>query len=210
MTLTWYGNTCFRILTQREKNHAAVLLIDVPGDTEKKATGIRAPRGDVDMILSTRPETLPVKTNGEAFAITGPGEYDIKGVYIQGISVSPTTTVYTIAAEGLRMAHLGKLQQSEVTSELLEKLGEVDILLIPAGDADALSAEAAVKAMAQIEPKIIIPMQYKIPGLKVKLDGLEKLMKALGIKSLPPVPKLSVKKRDLSSEEAKVVVLQAV
>jgi len=62
--------------------------------------------------------------------------------------------------------------------------------------------------MAQVEPKITIPMHYQIPKLKIKLGGIDKFLKALGMKSLEPLPKLSIKKKDISSEEAKIIVLQ--
>ena len=62
--------------------------------------------------------------------------------------------------------------------------------------------------MAQIEPKIIIPMHYQIPKLKLKLDGLDKFFKASGVKSIEPINKLSIKKKDILEEEVKIVVLK--
>jgi hypothetical protein len=62
--------------------------------------------------------------------------------------------------------------------------------------------------MSQIEPNIIIPMHYQIPKLKLKLDGVDKFLKTMGIKSISPLPKLSIKKKDILSEEAKIVILQ--
>jgi len=62
--------------------------------------------------------------------------------------------------------------------------------------------------MAQIEPKITIPMHYALPKLKIKLEGVEKFLKALGIKSLEPLPKLSIKKKDILPEEAKIITLK--
>ena len=61
--------------------------------------------------------------------------------------------------------------------------------------------------MEQIEPKIIIPMHYKIPKLKIELDGLDKFLKVMGIKSITPLPKLLIKKKDLIEEEVKIIVL---
>jgi len=61
--------------------------------------------------------------------------------------------------------------------------------------------------MSQIEPSIIIPMHYAIPKLKMKLNGLDKFLKTMGVKKLDTLPKLSIKKKDISPEEAKIVVL---
>jgi L-ascorbate metabolism protein UlaG (beta-lactamase superfamily) len=62
--------------------------------------------------------------------------------------------------------------------------------------------------MSQIEPKIIIPMHYSLPKLKVKLDDLDKFLKTMGIRKIEPVPKLTVKKKDISEEEVKIVALK--
>jgi L-ascorbate metabolism protein UlaG (beta-lactamase superfamily) len=70
-----------------------------------------------------------------------------------------------------------------------------------------VSANEAMKIMSQIEPNIIIPMHYQIPKLKMKIDGLDKFLKAMGVKKIESLPKLSIKKKDIVSEEAKIVVL---
>jgi len=64
------------------------------------------------------------------------------------------------------------------------------------------------KILEQLEPKITIPMHYSLPKLKIKLDSVDKFLKSLGIKSLTPEKKLSIKKEDLSPEEAKIVLLE--
>jgi L-ascorbate metabolism protein UlaG (beta-lactamase superfamily) len=79
--------------------------------------------------------------------------------------------------------------------------------MIPIGGTPTISAKEAVKIMSQIEPRIIIPMHFQIPKLKMKLDGLDKFLKTMGIKSITPEQKLSIKKKDLSAEEAKIIVL---
>ena len=154
---------------------------------------------------------------GNPFLISGPGEYEIKEVFVQGISAwhdnsqgkeRGQTTIYVIETEAIRVCHLGDLGQKELTSEQLEKIGEVDILLIPVGAVYTIDAKDALKIMSQIEPKIIIPMHYSLPKLKVKLDDLDKFLKATGLKKIEPFPKLTIKKKDLSGEEVKIVVLK--
>jgi L-ascorbate metabolism protein UlaG (beta-lactamase superfamily) len=80
--------------------------------------------------------------------------------------------------------------------------------MVPIGGTFIVSAKEALKIMAQIEPKITIPMYYALPKLKVKLDGLDKFLKSLGIKSVNPESKLTIKKKDISTEEAKIVILK--
>ncbi|MDO8559272.1 MAG: lactamase, partial [bacterium] len=64
------------------------------------------------------------------------------------------------------------------------------------------------KIISQIEPRIVIPMHYSLPKLKVKIDGLEPFLKEMGQKSAESQPKLLIKKKDLTAEETKVIVLQ--
>lgn len=226
MTINWYGQSCFQIVVSRGKNNQVFIVID-PFD---ESIGLRVPKLKADILLVTHnhPDhnnikaVRPVsKEKDSPFLISGPGEYEVKQVFIQGISSfhdnvkgaeRGLNTIYTIEAEGMHLCHLGDLGQKELTSDQLEKIGEVDILMIPIGGIYTISAKEAIKVMSQIEPKIIIPMHYQIPKLKigkgVKLDGLDKFLKALGIKSIEPINKLSIKKKDLSPEEAKIVVFK--
>ncbi len=215
MNISWYGQTCFRIITQKGKDGQVNILIDPP----QKESGLRSPKLEADILLFTNPDDERIKESPwskESFLITGPGEYEIKGVYIEGIpshrlvSNGPTAhkdNIYTIETEGIKICHLGKLAQGDLTSNQLEKIGEVDILIIPIGGAETIDAKAAVKIMAQIEPRITIPMYYRFPKLKIKLDTIDKFLKFLGIKKLEPLPKLSIKKKDILPEEAKIIVL---
>ena len=123
----------------------------------------------------------------------------------------------------MRLCHLGDLGQKELTPEQLEKIGEIDILMIPIGGTYTIGAKEAVRIMSQIEPNITIPMHYQIPKLKcsaslkisspqankLNLDGVDKFLKTMGIKSISPLPKLSVKKKDIEPEEAKIIILQS-
>jgi len=216
MTIQWHGQSCFQIIAARNKGEQTTILID-PFSEE---IGLRLPKLEADILLISHdhPDHNNVKAvGGNPFIITGPGEYEIKKVFIQGIPAwhdasagkeRGEVTIYTLDAEGLRLCHLGDLGQKELTEEQLEKIGEVDILMIPVGGIYTISAKEALKVMSQIEPRITIPMHYQIPKLKVKLEGLDKFLKTLGIKSIEPLNKLTIKKKEISPEEAKIVVLK--
>jgi len=253
MNIIWHGQSCFQITARRNKDEQTSILIDPFSEDSNPPTtlppkgrapiGLRLPKLEADILLITHdhPDHNNVKAvGGNPFLITGPGEYEVKKVYIQGIhsfhddkDYNPPTassrslrerapgrergenTIYTIEAEDLKLCHLGDLGQKELTEEQLEKIGEVDILMIPVGGVPhqnqwwgTISAKEALKVMSQIEPRITIPMHYALPKLKIKLDPLDKFLKALGLKSITPENKLSIKKKDLSPEEAKIIVLK--
>lgn len=215
MQIIWKGQSCFQILSSQTKNHQIRIVID-PFD---ESTGLRLSKMEADLVLVTHEhkDHSNVKgIEGNPFVISGPGEYEIKDVFVQGIpsfhdAVSGkergTNTIYTIEAEDIRICHLGDLGQKELTSDQIEKIGEIDILMIPVGGVYTISAKEAVKIMSQIEPSITLPMHYQLPKLKIKLEGLDKFLKTMGIKRLQPQPKLTIKKKDIQSEEAKIIIL---
>src|SRR3989344_166471 len=118
-------------------------------------------------------------------------------------------TIYTIEAEDMRFCHLGDLGQKELTDEQLESIGHVDILMIPVGGEYTISASEAAKVIGQIEPKIVIPMHYELPKLKVALDGVDKFLKVMGKNAVVAQDKLTIKASALPKEsEMEIVVLQ--
>ena len=216
MNIIWKGQSCFQITSSQNKNHQVSIIID-PFDKE---TGLRVPKLQADLVLVTHNhhDHNNVKAvSGDYLIIDGPGEYDVKGVIINGIvgfhdnsqgSERGKIAIYIIEAEGIKICHLSDLGQKELSSEQLDKINEVDILMIPVGGTYTIDAEEAIKIMSQIEPKITIPMHYKIPKLSIKLDPVDKFLKALNIKKLEVLPKLSIKKKDISTEEAKIILLE--
>ena len=103
--------------------------------------------------------------------------------------------------------HLGDLGQKKLTQEQVEELSGCDVLFIPVGSVYTISGKDAGDVIAQIEPKIIVPMHYKIEGLKIDLAGVETFLSAMGKEKLESVPKLSVSRERLP-EEPEVVLLQ--
>ena len=132
---------------------------------------------------------IEVKTGASSlFLIDGPGEYEIKNIFLQGIFASLQNTIYTIEAEGIRLCYLGNFNQKELAPNQVDRIGDVDILIMPA---------PAVKIISQIEPRIVIPMG----------EGINKFLKEIGRKSVQSQSKLLIKKKDLP-EEMKIIILK--
>lgn len=216
MHIIWHGQSCFEIIASRQKGEQVKIALD-PFSEE---IGLDLPKLEPDILLITHDhhDHNNIKgVGGSPFLISGPGEYERKEIFIQGINSyhdekegkeRGQNTVYTIEVEEMRLCHLGDFCQKELTSEQLEKIGEVDILMVPIGGTFTLDAKGASKVISQIEPRIVIPMHYYLPKLKIKIDGLEPFLKEMGRKTVTPEPKLLIKKKDLTTEETKIVVLQ--
>ena len=145
------------------------------------------------------------------FVISGPGEYEVKGVFIKGFSSESgydkekrLNTIYTVSLEGMTICFLGALNTTELPKEADEGIDGVDILFVPISGDGVLDAARAYKLAVSISPKIMIPVNYGDGGDK---DALKKFLKEADENSKPE-PKLTLKKKDLEGKEADVVVLE--
>ena len=214
--LTFAGQSCFQISVSNSRDHSADIVID-PFDEE---TGLKVPNFSADILLVTHQhhDHNNIKAvKGSPFLISGPGEYEVKGVFIQGIpsfhddkegKEKGQNTIYVIEAEDMRLCHLGDLGQKQLTDEQLEKIDSVDVLMIPVGGVYTIDSSVAQKIIGQIEPRMVIPMHYALPKLKIGLDDVSKFLKTMGKNSIVPQDKLTVKASALPKDGMEIVVLQ--
>lgn len=210
MMITWLGQSCFKI--EVKSGNEEVIIITDPFDPD--ATGLKLPRTlTADIVLQTG-ETLahPVETKEgkKPFVIGGPGEYEVKGVFVYALPLqregSPTQHIFWLEAEHIVLAHLSNLDHIP-DAKVLEHIENLDVLLAPVGGQGILDAKKTTELISELEPRLVIPMSYKIEGLKTKRDELGPFLKAVGAKS-ETVPKLKLSKKDLPVDEMRVVVLE--
>ncbi len=219
MQITWYGQSCFKIITQKEvaAGGQIVLVLD-PFD---KSIGLTPPRFKADLILVSHEHYDHNSIAGEPNILRGPGEYEIGGINILGIDAShgligPRITIYTIEAEDMVLGFLSDLGEPKLRSDQIKLLEDLDILFVPIGgkyklgneELTTLDTDEAINLATQLEPKILIPMHYKVSGLNLNLASPEKFMKNFGVKDADLVDKLTIKKKDLPQEEMKVVMFK--
>ena len=209
MTITWFGHSCFRL-----ENKDNSLLID----PFSKEIGLRPPKIKDNIVLVTHQhydhnnlEDLPE----DSFLIQGPGEYEIKGVFIKGIQSfhdksqgqeRGLNAIYVIKIEEMSIVHLGDFGQDKLSEEQVEKIGSADILMIPIGGVYTINYKEAIEAIRQIEPKIVIPMHYRVPGLKIEIDGPEKFLKEISLTPEKTEKSYKIQKKNLPAEEMKLVI----
>jgi L-ascorbate metabolism protein UlaG (beta-lactamase superfamily) len=209
MEIVWHGLSCFRFM---ERGLASVVTDPFGPDSGLPAFKLKA--DIVTISLDAANHNYVKSVRGTRRVISGPGEFEIGGVFITGLpmqekSKSANTdkinTLYVFDFNGLTIAHLGNL--SFVPSQAqIENLGAVDIALVPVGGGGSLSPSQASEVISLIEPSVVIPMQYKTGELKKKLGLVSRFLKEMGITKLDPLPMLKISKNSLS-EDTQVVQL---
>ncbi len=213
MTITWYGYSCFKINNQGGR----ITIITDPFD---KKIGLTPPRGNADIVTVSHDHFghNNIKAiSGDVFAVESPGEYEIKGIRIMGISSyhdkkegqeRGKNTMYVIKVDGIKICHLGDMGQEKLTDKQLESIGNVDVLMIPVDGVVTINAREAVKIVKQIDPNVVIPMHYKLPGLTVNFNDVKDFLKEIGLNGQQAVDKLVLKKKDLIGKEMEVVIFK--
>jgi hypothetical protein len=170
---------------------------------------------DVALVSANHPDLNGAENlsyNGkDPLVISGPGEYETKGVFIKGFSsktnhggTEKINTVYTVILENMTLCFLGALSDDKLSPEFMESIEDIDVLFLPIGDKGVLDPARANKIAVMLEPKIIIPMHYGEVGVE---GALKKFLKEAGQENVKPVDKLTLKKKDLDGKEGNVVVL---
>jgi L-ascorbate metabolism protein UlaG (beta-lactamase superfamily) len=172
---------------------------------------------DIVLITANHPDLNGVETatrqGKEPFVIKGPGEYEVKGLFVRGFGSKTVyggqeriNTVYTFELDGIKVLYLGAISDKDLDSKAKEDLGDIDIVFVPIGGDDVLSPEEAYKMAAKREPKIIIPIHFGAVGQE---DALVKFLKEADATDVKPIDKLTLKKKDLIGKESDVVVLSS-
>ena len=208
MDITWYGHSCFRL-----SDRGVTVVTDPPSDD----MGYDRPRIRADVVTISHEH--PGHNNRIGFRggpkfFGGPGEYEVKGVFITGIATyhdgrkgasRGRNTVFLFEFDGVTICHLGDLGHVPTQAEV-EALSSVDVLLIPVGGVNTIDPSKASEVISLIEPLLVVPMHYKMPVEKAKLQTVDKFLKEMGLSPTPAQPELKVTKSSLPGE-TQIVVL---
>jgi L-ascorbate metabolism protein UlaG (beta-lactamase superfamily) len=185
MITSFHGAECFKV------SQGDLALIVNPKANSRHKAGI-----------TLYSSSYPRGEEKDTFIVDGPGEYEIKDVFIKGfLSEGPNkkiNTIYMITFEGMKLCYLGALANAELPAETLEAIEDIDILFVPI---QTLDSAAAYKLSVSLEPSVIIPMQYDESTLK-------QFLKEGGETKVDSLDKFVVKKKDLEGKEGEIVVLK--
>jgi L-ascorbate metabolism protein UlaG (beta-lactamase superfamily) len=153
---------------------------------------------------------------GSPRVVRGPGEYEIGGVMIAGVATPGErlddrgfgrNTAYTIEIDEVTICHLGRIGRT-LTTEQIEALKSPDVVLVPAGGGGAISLSQIGELISQLDPRLVVPMQFALPGVKLALEPLEQFCREMGVQDVRVQPRLAVTKSSLP-EDTTVAILEA-
>ena len=197
MDIIWHGHSCFSI-----KGASATLVTDPYTGLGNKLPNLKA----------------DVVTFGGAKVLDWPGEFEVSGIPVESFSAKhnakeggvegENARIFVFAVDGIKICHLSGLAH-ELSDELLEHIGDVDILLLPVGGKVVLDGKRAHSVLESIEPRIVIPMYYAATETTLELGAAEEFLKAVGKTELASVNKFTVKsKSDLPDGMMEFVKLE--
>jgi len=208
MEITWFGHSCFRI-----KGKDAVLVADPFGDDlGYPVAGLEADIVTLSHHHSGHDNAASVG-NGPR-VVGGPGEYEIRDVFILGISTFHDSsrgeergknTVYLIEMDDIRLCHLGDLGHV-LSPQQVEEVGNVDIVMVPVGSVSTIDAKTAREVVLALGAKIVIPMHYQTE-VSSWLEPVNPFLKEMGVADPVPQAKLVITRSNVPPEN-QVVLLE--
>lgn len=220
MNISWHGLSCFELACTTPQGKVSLVI-----DPYHNETGLRFPRtleaAAVAVTHAGEDADNTAAIEGHPFVVRTPGEYEIKDIFVFGISVPLTTeagsggkkekemphVIYRIEAEGLHIAHLGALNRALTDAELQE-LKNIDILMIPVGGGRVLSPKLASEVIAQIEPRVVLPMTHTIPNQKEAFGSVDDFCKAFGVCRRESAGTYKVTRKDLPEDDMLIMTLE--
>ncbi len=155
---------------------------------------------DTDNLSAISPEHP--EEGKKVFVVSHAGEYEVHGMFATGIDAPKKDgtphAIFRLDAEGIKIGFLGALDRA-LTSQEVETLGPIDILIVPTGKGMLTPAHAG-EVVAQVEPRIVI-VSY------AEQAGVEAVKREIGAQS-ESTQKLKITRSGLPQEDMKIVIFE--
>ena len=193
MEIIWLGHSSFRL-----RSEDLVVVTDPFPDS----IGLKPdPRPATAVTISN---SHPNHSNwqevvGEPPVFQSPGEYEYSGIAVRGVmtplgqgyDLTTRNTAFCIQLDGLNICHLGDINQP-LTSNEIDQLLPLDILLVPVGGMCTLDVEMIYQAVQDLNPKVIIPMHYHTEDVNVPLGPLDAFLRLTGTSDVEPLNRITL------------------
>jgi len=194
MKISYLGGSCFCI------NHEKTNILIDP---------IRGGKADI-CVVTHENEAISAQEVEAKKVLDWPGEYEVSEIMIEAFDFfrSPKDSDVNLGStlifafdfnNGERVCHLGAVG-CKLTPEMVEKLGDISILMIPIGGENTVGPKKAKEIISSIEPNFVIPMSYG--------DNLPSFLKEVGAEEVEEKEFIDTKKIKYTSEKTEILVLK--
>lgn len=215
MKLKWYGHSAFKLTTDK-----GVRIIIDPYESGFGNGGLAYGKitDEADLVLTSHDHgdhSYVRDIKGKFTRIEKEGSHAVAGVKVTAIPCfhDPSqgkdrgkNLIFVIEADGLSVAHVGDLGHA-LSLDILQKLGSVDVLLLPVGGFYTIDAKGATEVMNAVKPRITIPMHYKTEKCAFPIAGVDEFTKGKKGVRVASTSELDVSKENLP-KDAEIVVLK--
>lgn len=205
MFVSWFGTSALKI-EYKVGEDTAVLLVDpytMKGETMPRNLAAQ-------VALFTRGEEDAITLMKEPYTVSNPGEYETSNVAIVGIRNPESKTapvLYRFSVEELTIGHLGMLDK-KLPDNLVAEFDGVDVLFVPVGNNEVISAETAAELVTQIEPRVVVPICFQSGDSGKQFKDVQPFLKELGITNPTIEERARLRKKDLPEDTMLTIVLK--
>ncbi len=199
MRIKWLGHACFLITGEN-----GIRIVTDPFD---QTVGYPLPEVEADIVTSSHDHfdhnhTEPIR--GDFELVNKVGNFYVKDTAIKGVKTyhdevmgakRGDNIVYVMDIDGMKVCHLGDLGHV-LDEDTLDRIGPVDVLLIPVGGTYTIDGEEAARVVDQIKPGLVIPMHCKTPVMDFPITGVEPFLDKVGGERVGS-SEITVNKQDL-------------
>ena len=214
MKIEYLGHSCFQ-LTER----TGTTVVCDPYD---RAVGYDMPKVDADAVTISHRHFDHDNTGavgGKPIVIDSECNYDLHGVDISAVKsfhdsqrgkARGENLIFKYRMDGIDICHLGDLGEA-CSSDLIELLLPVDVLLIPVGGNYTIDAEMAKEYVDRLMPNVVIPMHFRDKGCKIDVEKVDEFLQTFDEEDVEEKEdsEIEITRRDFdNSDNTKVIVLR--
>ncbi len=213
MKIEYLGHSCFKLT---ESTGTSVVC-----DPYSDEVGFSMPKVDADAVTISHhhfDHDCLSKVGKDAVVIDRESSYDLPGVEINSIKSYHDSSlgkqrgeniIFKFRMDGIDVCHLGDLGE-DCSSDLIEAILPVNVLLIPVGGNYTIDAEMAKEYVDRIMPDIVIPMHYRTKDCKIDIDKVDEFLKLFDDDCVYEEENscLDLSRSDLGEEQTKIIVLR--
>lgn len=197
LELTWWGQSMF-VLTSPDGTR---ILTDPYGDIGYRVPAAEELAADIVTVSHEHPDHNNVALAGDAPVLRGlteDGRFseidedtgDMRIFSVQSLhdnvegAERGRNQIVVFQSTYITVVHLGDLGQLELTHEQIDDIGDVDVLLIPVGGVFTIDAAAATNIVAQLAPRVVIPMHYSTQELGIDLEPVDAFLEGKQVREI--------------------------